>query len=89
MSTPNESRLTQPGSPSTWLNRLNPFDFLRQNSESSVLAEVDEGDEESSQGEEGDEDLNVDELLWEAQVSLCLSNYRSQGPTFLQLARMH
>lgn len=76
MSTPNESRLAQPGSPSTWLNRLNPFDFLRQNSETSVLSEVDEGDEESSQGEEGDEDLNVDELLWEAQVNLCWSNYR-------------
>ena len=71
MSTPNDSRL-QPGSPSTWLNRLNPFDFLRQQgSEGNILPEKeDDSDEQSSEGDTGDEDLHVDELLWEAQVRL-------------------
>lgn len=65
-----------PASPSTWINRLNPFDYLKGDSANFAAQSVPEQDTASDEGstlEESDaEDVDgdVEELLWEAQVRL-------------------
>jgi len=68
------SRHQEPASPSTWRSRLNPFEYLK--SEQSIDEEkASDASSETSEDEAEVEDgvVDVEEVLWEAQVRYCLS----------------
>lgn len=69
----------EPASPSTWLNKLNPFEYMRGGENNSAMSQQQQGmdektEHEDSSDEEDEGDLegaavDVEELLWDAQVS--------------------